>query len=89
VEEVLLEVATYERLYNKNKKNPEEAKQALTRLFCQKLGVKCGSQNAPTSFRDLAVVLALHLIFVRLSGRWKRLRKRAHILSAAALPAPR
>ena len=85
LEEVLLEVAAYERLYYAHKNKPEEARQALTRLFCQKLGVRCGPQNASTNFRDLAVVLALHLLFVRLSGRWKRLRKRAHIVPAASL----
>jgi hypothetical protein len=84
-----LDVAAYERLYNAYKNKPEEARQALTRLFCQNLGVKCGPQNASTSFRDLAVVLALHLLFVRLSGRWKRLRKRARIVPAASLTARR
>jgi hypothetical protein len=85
VEEVLLEVAAYQRLYNAHRNKPAEARQVLTRLFCQKLGVQCGPQSAPTSFRDLGIVLALHFLFVRLSGRWKRLRKRARVVPAAPL----
>jgi hypothetical protein len=79
VEEVVLEIAAYDRLYKAHQK-PEAAMRALARLLCERLGVKLGHQNFSMTFQDLTALSALRVIFAGLIRRRKRLLRQTQIV---------